>query len=392
MLTVQRPSSLMKPLVVPNKLLMGPGPSNCPPRVLQALGLPVLGHLHPECTTIMDEIKEGLQYVFQTKNSLTLAISTSGHGGMEAAMCNLIEPGDTVLIAVNGIWGERAADMAGRYGAVVQRLEKPAGENFTIDEVERALSTYRPVLFFITVGESSTGVFQPVQGYGALCHKYNCLFVVDTVAALGGVPIYTDKWEIDVIYTGSQKVLGAPPGLAPISFSPRAETKMLSRKTPVKVFYWDMQILGDYWACFGRPRVYHHTISSTLLCGLREGLALIAEEGLENCWERHQSCAKQLHAGITELGLELFVKRPCIRLPTVTTISVPAGLDSKLVSDYAMKNYLLEISGGLGPTLGKVMRIGLMGHNATPAKVDITLRVLKEALDYARKSRSLSKL
>lgn len=382
---VDRPPALQKPLSVPEKLLMGPGPSNCPPRVLHAMSLPVLGHLHPETCSIMDEVKAGIQYAFQTRNPLTLAVSTSGHGGMEAAMCNLIEPGDIVLVAVHGIWGERAADMARRYGGNVKTIEKPAGENFCLNAVERGLSQHRPVVFFITQGESSTGVYQPLEGLGVLCHKYNCLLIVDTVASLGGVPVYTDQWEIDVIYSGSQKVLGAPPGLAPISFSPRALAKIESRKTPIAVFYWDMKLLGTYWACFGTPRIYHHTIPVSLLYGLREGLSIVVEEGINKCIARHQACARRFHDGLEKLGLSLFVEKKEARLPTVTTIKVPKGVDWRLVQEFAMKKYRLEISGGLGPTAGKVMRIGLMGYNATMEKVDLALKALGEGLEYARR-------
>ncbi|PNF33614.1 Serine--pyruvate aminotransferase, mitochondrial [Cryptotermes secundus] len=382
---VDRPATLLKPLFVPQKLLMGPGPSNCPPRVLHAMSLPVLGHLHPECCSIMDEVKAGIQYAFQTKNALTLAVSTSGHGGMEASMSNLIESGNTVLIAVHGIWGQRAANMAQRYGADVRTINIPAGEYFCMKAIEAGLSQHRPVLFFITQGESSTGVHQPIEQLGLLCHKYNCLLVVDAVASLGGVPVYMDEWEIDVLYTGSQKVLGAPPGLAPISFSPRAIAKIESRTIPVPVFYWDMKILGDYWACFGKPRVYHHTIPVSLLYGLREALAIFVEEGINKCIARHQMCAKRLHNGLEKLGLEFFVEKEEARLPTVTTIKVPRGLDWRVIQKYAMKTYCLEISGGLGPTVGKVIRIGLMGYNATLEKVDLTLKVLQEALLHARR-------
>ncbi|XP_069683970.1 alanine--glyoxylate aminotransferase [Periplaneta americana] len=382
---VDRPSVLLKPLSVPEKLLMGPGPSNCPPRVLHAMGLPVLGHLHPECCAIMDEVKSGIQYAFQTRNTLTLAVSTSGHGGMEASMCNLIEPGDVVLIAVHGIWGERAADMARRYGANVKTIEKPAGDNFCLRAIEAGLSQHRPVLFFITQGESSTGVYQPLEGLGILCHKYNCLLVVDTVASLGGVPVYMDQWEIDVLYTGTQKVLGAPPGLAPISFSTRAVGKIEARTTPIAVFYWDMKILGDYWACFGRPRVYHHTIPVSLLYGLREALSMFVEEGINKCIARHQTCARRLHDGLERLGFELFVEKKDARLPTVTTIKVPKDVDWRLIQEYTMKKHRVEISGGLGPTVGKVMRIGVMGYNATPEKVDLTVKAVGEGLDYARR-------
>lgn len=204
----------------------------------------------------MDEIKEGLQYLFQTKNTLTLAISATGHGGMEATLCNLLEPNEVVLIAKNGIWGERAGNMAKRYGADVRYVETEAGKAFSLTEFETALIKHRPVVLFVTHGESSTGVMQPLEGLGELCHRHNCLLAVDTVAALGGTPLFTDKWEIDAVYTGSQKVIGAPPGFAPISLSPRAEKKVFNRKTPVTVYYWDLTQLGQYWACFpNAPRM-----------------------------------------------------------------------------------------------------------------------------------------
>ncbi|KAF2882597.1 hypothetical protein ILUMI_23565 [Ignelater luminosus] len=333
-------------------------------------------------------LKKAYNMFFKLKNELTLAISTSGHGGMEAVMCNLLEPGDKVLITVNGIWGERASLMASRYGAQVCRIEAPLGSNFSLQEIEDALIKHQPSLLFVVQGESSTGVYQPIEGIGRICHKYNCLLAVDTVASLGGVPFYADRWEVDVVYSGSQKVLGAPPGLAPISFNKKAQQRIFSRKTPVKVFYWDMTILGDYWACFGNPRVYHHTISSTLLYGLREGLALIAEEGLENVINRHRMCALRLHNGLRDLGLEFLVEKESARLPTVNTIKVPTDVDWKTVTSYAMKYYFLEISGGLGPTVNKVFRIGLMGYNATNDKVDFALKILKEALEYARENKS----
>lgn len=384
---MEAPRSLRKPLIVPHKVLMGPGPSNCPPRVLHALSQPVLGHLHTETTKIMDEIKEGIQYIFQTRNELTLALSASGHGGIEAVMCNLLEPGEKVLIATNGIWGDRAANMAQRYGANVIQVKTQPGNNFTLELLENALMKHKPVLLFIVQGESSTGVYQPLDGLGEICHRYNCLLAVDTVASLGGVPVKADEIGIDAIYTGSQKVLGAPPGITPISFSERAKQKLFNRKTEVKVYYLDMKILGDYWACFdkNRPRVYHHTISTTLLYGLREALAMVCEEGMNSVIERHQKCADQLYKGLERMGLELFVGDKLKRLPTVTTIQVPNDVDWKDVTAYAMKTYLLEISGGLGPTANKVFRIGLMGYNATPEKVDLVLEILKESLDYSRK-------
>uniref|UniRef100_A0A6M2DD09 Alanine--glyoxylate aminotransferase n=1 Tax=Xenopsylla cheopis TaxID=163159 RepID=A0A6M2DD09_XENCH len=336
-LDVSPPSVLREELVVPEKLLMGPGPSNCPPRVLQAMSKPVLGHLHPECTKIMDDIKEGIRYVFQTRNALTLAVSASGHGGMEAVLCNLLEPGELVLIAVSGIWGLRAADMARRYGARVQLLESALGCSLTVEEIESALATHCPKLFFVTHGDSSTGVLQKIEGLGDLCHKHNCMLAVDTVAALGGTPFFADRWGVDAVYTGSQKVLAAPPGITPISFSQRAQEKIFARKTPVTVYYWDMTLLGDYWYCFGRPRIYHHTISSNLLYALREALLIACEEGLESMWHRHETAAKRLHKGLQNLGLELLVQDECSRLPNVTTIKVPPGVDWMKVCAYTMK-------------------------------------------------------
>ncbi|KAL0268287.1 UNVERIFIED_CONTAM: hypothetical protein PYX00_010289 [Menopon gallinae] len=378
---VEKPKALLRPLVVTRKTMMGPGPSNCSPRVLHALSQPVIGHFHKETFEIMDEIKAGLQYVFQTNNEVTLAVSATGHGGMEAAMCNLVEPGDKVLVAVNGIWGRRAMDIAFRYGGAVEGVEVPPGRNFKIPELEEAIRRCRPAVFFIAQGESSTGVYQPVDGLGEICRKYGCLLVVDTVASLGGVQVFTDRWLIDCVYSGSQKVLGAPPGLAPISFNRRSLDKILSRKTPVSVFYFDVTLLGQYWNCFpGKPRIYHHTISATMLYGLREGLAEIVEEGIGHCIERHRTASEALHAGLKELGLDFFVPEPEARLPTVTTVLVK-NMDWKKIIDYCLNRCHVEVSGGLGPTVGKVLRIGVMGRNADEKTVHFTLKTLKNALE-----------
>ncbi|KAJ8918587.1 hypothetical protein NQ315_013092 [Exocentrus adspersus] len=378
---VKAPESLKKPLNIPQKTLMGPGPSNASPRVMYAVGQNVLGHMHSEVFQAMDEIKEGLRYVFQTQNDLTLAISASGHAGMEAVLSNLVEPGERVLIAINGIWGIRAADMATRYVHTVTAI---AGDNFTLTLLESTIEKVRPKLLFIVQGESSAGVYQPIEGLGNICHRYNCLLAVDTVASLGSVPFLADKWGVDAVYSGSQKVLGCPPGLAPISFSPRAQKVIFERKTKVPVFYWDMTELGQQWNCFNNIRPYHHTTCSNLIFGLREGLALIVEEGLENVEKRHKLCALRLYEGLQRLGLRPFVEDIHKRLPTVTSITIPEDVDWRQVIAYAMKNYNLEISGGLGPTAGKVWRIGLMGYNATPDKVDLVLKVLKEALQEAK--------
>jgi alanine-glyoxylate transaminase/serine-glyoxylate transaminase/serine-pyruvate transaminase len=226
---------------------------------------------------------------------------------------------------------------------------------------------------------------QNLTGVGDLCRSYNCLLVVDTVASLGGVPVFIDDWKIDAVYTGSQKVLGAPPGIAPISFSPRAVDKIKNRRTPIKSFLCDMNLLANYWGCNeGETRVYHHTPPVNILYGLREGLAMVAEEGLENLWRRHAECVGRLYAGLRSMGLEFFVEKEANRLPTVTTLRIPPGCDWKLIPQYAMDKYRIEIAGGLGPTLGMVLRIGVMGHNAYPEKVDRVLNALKEAIQYSK--------
>lgn len=329
----------------------------------------------------MDDIKSGVQYIFQTKNPMTLALSATGHAAMECVMVNMLEPETVILVANNGIWGVRSQDMARRQGADVREVATPAGTNFTLSQLEEAVKKHKPTLLFLTHGESSTGVVQPLEGIGAMCHANNCLLAVDTVASLGGVPVEADKLEIDVIYTGSQKVLGVPPGTAPISFSPRAVEHFKARKTTPRSFYLDLNWLGEYWNCWpDKGRVYHHTGPVNSMYGLREGLAIVAEEGLENCWRRHRLCADRLQEGLKELGLEMFVPDESARLPTVNTIKVPAGVDWKAVTDYCMKNDLIEISGGLGPTAGKVWRIGVMGNNASIKVVNKVLDSLKMAL------------
>jgi len=381
-LDISPPPSLEEPLNVPLKTMTGPGPSNVSQRVLDAQALPTLGHLHPEFTKIMDDIKSGVKYIFQTNNTMTFALSATGHAAMECVMTNMLEPGKTVLIANNGIWGIRSADMARRQGATVKEIVTAAGTNFSLAQLTAGVKEHKPDLLFVTHGESSTGVVQPLEGVGAMCHQNNCLLAVDTVASLGGVPVLADQLEIDVIYTGSQKVLGVPPGTAPISFSPRAVQAFKARTKPPCSFYLDLGWLGEYWACWPeKGRVYHHTGPVNAMYALREGLAAVSQEGLENCWRRHKLCADQLHSGLAQLGLELFVQDPNYRLPTVTTIKVPEGVNWQAVAGHCMKNHLVEISGGLGPSAGKVWRIGVMGNNANIRTVQKVLDAFREALE-----------
>ncbi|XP_027753454.1 serine--pyruvate aminotransferase isoform X2 [Empidonax traillii] len=385
LLHVRPPQTLLRPLVVPERLLLGPGPSNVPHRIQAAGGRQLLGHMHPEVLQVMDEIKAGIQYAFQTQNQLTLAISGSGHCAMEAALFNLLERGDTILVAINGIWGQRAADIARRLGANVYELLKPPGEYFTLRDMEEGLVQHKPSVLFITHGESSTGVLQPLEGLGELCHRHGCLLLVDAVASLGGAPIFMDQQEIDVLYSGSQKVLNSPPGSAPISFSERAREKVLRRKTKPPSFYLDIGWLGNYWGCDGEPRRYHHTAPINSFFSLREGLAMLAEIGLESSWERHRANCARLCQGLLNLGLELFVKEE-VRLPTITTVRVPEGYNWKDITAFLMDNHAIEISGGLGPTVGKVLRIGLMGCNSTSENVNRVLRALQDALGSCHRS------
>jgi alanine-glyoxylate transaminase/serine-glyoxylate transaminase/serine-pyruvate transaminase len=380
------PAILKNPINVPEKLLMGPGPSNCSPRVLQACSLPIIGHMgHKEFNVILDDIKAGLQYTFQTRNKWTIAISGPGHLGMEAVLANLLEPGESIVIGCNGLWGARASETASRLGACVYKMEKPMGESFSKVDISDALEKHKPKVLFLVHSESSTGVMQSLEGIGDLCQSHNCLLVVDAVASLGGVPFYMDGWKIDAVYTGSQKVIGAPPGIAPISFSPRAVQVIRNRITPVKSFLCDMNLLSNYWDCNnGEPRIYHHTPPINILFGLREALSQVVQEKLENMWSRHAEATARLYRGVRAMGLELFVENQKDRLPTVTTIKIPTGVDWKLITQHAMDKHMIEIAGGLGPTVGKIVRIGVMGYNAYPGKVDRVLQALKEGIEYAK--------
>lgn len=380
-MTTECPESLNLPMQVRRKLLMGPGPANCSPRVLNAASEPLLGHLHPDFCTIMDDIKKGIQHLFQTSNALTIALCASGHAAMECTIINPCERGDTILIACNGIWGDRASDMAKRAGINVARLEGTPGVSFSVAEIEAKLAEVKPKAFFITHGESSTGVLQNLEGIGSACHRHGALCCVDSVAACGGVPMKMDEWDIDILYTGSQKVLSAPPGTAPISFSQRARDVVQARSTPVQSFYLDVTVLARYWNADGQPRFYHHTGAVSNLYALREALAEYCATPLTDSWERHVACANLLHQGLAEMGLELYVPNKADRLPTVTTIKVPTGYPWGKVNSYLMEKYALEIAGGLGPSAGQVWRIGLMGYNCSESNVKYVLEKMREAYE-----------
>jgi alanine-glyoxylate transaminase/serine-glyoxylate transaminase/serine-pyruvate transaminase len=367
------------PIEVPSRLLMGPGPSNGYPRVLQAQALPLLGHLHPPFVKIMDEIQEGLRYLFQTDGKYTLMISGTGHAGMEAAIANLLEPGEKIVVGNAGIWGERVADMAGRFGAEVVELKCPTGSTFSIEELKTALITHKPAVLFLCQGESSTGTHQTLAGLGDICKQTGTLLLVDTVCSLGGVPMFADKWGVDAIYSGSQKCLSGPPGAAPFFLSERAMEKIQARQSKPRTYNLDLKLVGDYWGWYGR-RWYHHTGPVSTWYAMREALAIVAEEGLEKGWQRHNDMHHMLWDGLKEMGLEPFVEKEQDRLITVNTIKVPEGVDFAAVIKNAMDKYQVELAGGLGPSAGKCWRVGVMGFNAKPQNIELVLTAFRDGL------------
>ncbi|MEO1134788.1 MAG: alanine--glyoxylate aminotransferase family protein [Cyanobacteria bacterium J06639_1] len=364
------------PTSVPERLLLGPGPSNADPQVLDALRLPPVGHLDPSFVALMDEVQGLLRYAWQTKNPLTIPVSGTGSAAMEATLANTIEPGDMVVIGVNGYFGHRLVDMAGRYGAEVKTLHQPWGKVFSLEELRAALETHRPAILALVHAETSTGARQPLEGVGDLCREFDCLLLVDTVTSLGGVPLFLDEWGIDMAYSCSQKGLSCPPGLGPFTMGARAVEKLQKRSRPVPNWYLDMSLVSQYW---GSDRTYHHTAPVNMNYAMREALRLLAEEGLEARWERHQTNAERLWDGLEAMGLTCHVDR-AYRLPTLTTVRIPDGVDGKAVSGKLLNEHGIEIGGGLGELKGQVWRVGLMGYNSQPENVDRLLNAFKQVL------------
>lgn len=363
-------------LSMPPRLLLGPGPSTADPRVLRAMSTPLVGHLDPSFLELMDRTQALLRYVFETENRLTLTVSGTGTAAMEAAVANLVEPGDRVLVCVNGYFGGRIAEMARRYGGEVKVIQRPWGEAFDPAEIEQALHDFPAQIVALVHAETSTGVLQPLEDIIRIVHEHEALVIVDAVTSLGGVQVRVDARQIDVCYSGSQKCLGCPPGPSPITFSPRAVEKVQRRKTPVTSFYLDIGLLDKYW---GSERLYHHTAPISANYALYEGLRLVAEEGLENRWRRHRQNAELLWQGLQELDLTLHVP-PAIRLPTLTTVRVPAGLDEAALRRRLLQEYNIEVGGGLGELKGKILRIGLMGYSSRPENVLTLLAALQRLL------------
>jgi alanine-glyoxylate transaminase/serine-glyoxylate transaminase/serine-pyruvate transaminase len=359
----------------PPRLLLGPGPSPVHPRVTRALAAPVLGHLDPAFLPLLDDTRALLRYVFRTRNPLTLAVSGTGMAGMEAMLGSLLERGDRLLVCSAGFFGARLVELAGRMGVAVTPVEKAWGEVFSVEVVEAVVKATRPKAIALVHGETSTGALQPLEGFAKLARSYDALLLVDCVTTLGGVAVELDLWGVDAAYSGSQKCLGGPPGLAPVSLGERAREAMKARTTPPHGWYLDLELLERYW---GGDHAYHHTISSPLVYALREALRLVAEEG-EVRLERHRVVARQLWRGLESLGLELHVPEEH-RLPSLTTVRVPEGVDEAAVRARLCDRFGIEIGAGLGPLRGKVWRIGLMGHGARPANVALLLAALGEAL------------
>jgi alanine-glyoxylate transaminase/serine-glyoxylate transaminase/serine-pyruvate transaminase len=360
----------------PVRVLMGPGPSDIHPRVLTALGRPTVGHLDPYYLTLMDDMRRMLQGVFRTTNEMTLAISGTGSAGMEAAVVNLIEPGDSMIVCVNGVFGGRMVDVAERAGAKVTKVERPWGEVFSTDDLKSALQSAKSKVVGIVMAETSTGAWQPIEEISKLVHDAGAMLLVDAVTSLGGVPVEVDRWGIDAIYSGTQKCLSCPPGLAPVSFNQRAMDVILSRKTKVQSWYLDVTMLARYW---GQERVYHHTAPINMTYGLYEALRLIHEEGLESCFARHMRNHLALKAGLAALGME-YTAQAGHQLPMLNAVRIPEGVDDAGVRGALLNRLGIEIGGGLGAFKGKVWRIGLMGYGSRENNVLLLLAALEQLL------------
>lgn len=363
-------------LDTPPRLLLGPGPSNAHPRVLRALSNRQVGHLDPTFVALMNEVQELLRYAWQTDNKVTIPVSGTGSAAMEAAVANTVEPGQSVLVGCNGYFGERMVDMASRYGAVVHRMDAPWGTAFDLDTIRKAMEKARPSVLGLVHAETSTGARQPLEGVRALCDEFDCLLLVDTVTSLAGVELYIDEWGIDAAYSGTQKCLSCPPGLGPLTLNQKVIDRLARRTKPVPNWYLDMSLVGKYW---GEARTYHHTAPINMNYGIREALRLVAEEGLEERWQRHKDTARFFWNGLAAMGLSCHVDEE-IRLPSLTTVCVPDGVDSGRVARMLLNEYNIEIAGGLGQLAGKVWRIGLMGFNSRPENVRLLLAALEDVL------------
>ena len=370
----------------PVRYLLGPGPSAVAPSVLGAMSAPLVGHLDPSFVKLMEEIKQMLRQVFMTSHEMTFPVSGTGSAGMEFCFVNLVEPGDSVVVCANGVFGNRMCDVAQRCGARVTKVEAPWGRIIEPEAVAAAVKQARPKLVALVHAETSTGVLTPVEEISRIAHSAGALLLLDTVTSLGGCTVKLDEWEVDAAYSGTQKCLSCPPGLSPVSLSPRAMEVARTRKTPVQSWYLDVNLLSSYW---GQERTYHHTAPISMNYALHEALRLVLEEGLEARWRRHQENHKALVKGLAELGLEL-ASQPGHQLWPLNSVSVPEEVDEASVRTKLLKDYNIEIGAGLGPLKGKVWRIGLMGESSTEANVKLVLGALAECIGRGRRLRGLT--
>jgi len=358
------------------RILMGPGPSDVPDRVLRAMAAPTIGHLDPEFLAIMDDVGDLLRYVLGTKNAMTIPLSATGSAGMEAVLVNLLEPGDTACICVNGVFGTRMADIVGRCGAELITVGAEWGTTIEPEQVEAAIAGKQPKLVAIVQAETSTGVLQPLKPIADVAHGAGALFVVDAVTSVGGHPVELDANGIDACYAGTQKALSCPPGLAPVSFNERAMRAVENRRTKVQSWYLDLTMIGRYW---GEERVYHHTAPINMIYALREALLIVREEGLEARFARHRLNSTALQAGLGAMGIGMLPAEGS-RLATLNAALIPDGVDDAAVRRILLADYGIEIGGGLGDLKGKLWRIGLMGHSSRRKNVLLLLAALEDAL------------
>ena len=360
----------------PIRTLLGPGPSPVHPRVLAALSLPVVGHLDPKFLEIMDQSMAMLREVFQTKNRLALPMSGTGSAGMETCFVNLVEPGDNVLIGVNGVFGTRMVDVAQRCGAQVDTVEAEWGTALEPQKFKTALAQKKYKLTAVVHAETSTGVLQPLDDIAKLVRESGALFLVDTVTSLGGAPVRVDELGIDACYSGTQKCLSCPPGLSPVTFSERAVEVIRKRKTKVQSWYLDLSMIEKYW---GSERVYHHTAPISMNYALHEALRLVLEEGLEASWQRHRHVHESFVREMRKLELEPAVAEP-IRAPMINTVKIPEGVDDPKVRQRLYDDFNIEIGAGLGPLKGKIWRVGLMGHGSRVENVELLAKALRQLI------------
>jgi alanine-glyoxylate transaminase / serine-glyoxylate transaminase / serine-pyruvate transaminase len=364
-------------LLPPTRIMLTPGPSNVDPRVYRAMATPLVGHMDPWFTEMMGDLPVLLREAFQTQNKITYPISASGSGGIEAAVVNTLEPGEECIVCVNGWFSERMAVIAERTSAKVIRVEAPYGRTVDPDDVRRAGKGRKIKFVGLAHGETSSGVLQKLSNYRQVADDLGSLMIVDAVATLAGVPLQVDKDRIDICFSGSQKALSAPPGMAPITINSRVEEMVRARKTPVSSWYFDFTPIMSMW---GGERTYHHTPPISLIYGMREALRLVMEEGLEARWARHAQNQQALVAGLEAMGMELYVANPAERLVTVTSVTIPAGVEDAKVRRQLLDEFGIEIAGGFGPGKGKVWRVGLMGYSSQNKNVLLFLAALEKVM------------